>query len=201
MRLQIIILFSVIMVFSCGERKTPITGETEFQRQMNAEYKDATTSPLKDKDRKKFKGLDFFKFNPEFVVQATFERTPDEKAFEMKTTTDRLLLYVKFGIAKFQLYGNTYTLNVYKAQNYLLKGASDNTLFLPFLDDTNGETTYGGGRYINLKIPEGNLLEIDFNRAYNPYCVYNEKYSCPIVPRENYIPLVIEAGVKNFKKE
>ena len=73
-------------------------------------------------------------------------------------------------------------------------------LFLPFMDDTNGEQTYAGGRYIDLRIPEGNTLKIDFNKAYNPYCAYNEKYSCPIVPRENYLDVAVKAGVKVFKK-
>ena len=67
------------------------------------------------------------------------------------------------------------------------------------MDDSNGETTYGGGRYIDLTIPSGDILVIDFNKAYNPYCAYNEKYSCPIVPRENYLPLKVTAGVKRFK--
>ena len=73
--------------------------------------------------------------------------------------------------------------------------------FLPFLDETNGETTYGGGRYIETRIPEGDVLTIDFNKAFNPYCAYNEKYSCPIVPRENYLRIAITAGVKKYKKQ
>jgi uncharacterized protein (DUF1684 family) len=73
-------------------------------------------------------------------------------------------------------------------------------LFLPFLDDTNGETSYAGGRYLDLRIPKNDLIILDFNETYNPYCAYNERYSCPIVPRENYIPLKIEAGIKAFKK-
>ena len=73
-------------------------------------------------------------------------------------------------------------------------------LFLPFLDDTNGEESYGGGRYIDCRIPEGDTIEIDFNKAYNPYCAYNENYSCPIVPRENYLAIEVKAGVKVFKK-
>jgi uncharacterized protein (DUF1684 family) len=72
-------------------------------------------------------------------------------------------------------------------------------LFLPFLDETNGFETYGGGRYLDLRIPVGDTIEIDFNTAYNPFCAYNEKYSCPIVPRENYLQTRIEAGVKAFK--
>ena len=73
-------------------------------------------------------------------------------------------------------------------------------LFLPFLDDTNGEESYGGGRYIDLRIPETDTITIDFNRAYNPLCVYNEKFSCPIVPRVNYLPIQIKAGVKMYAK-
>ena len=72
-------------------------------------------------------------------------------------------------------------------------------LFLPFLDATNGIETYGGGRYIDLTIPESNQITIDFNKSYNPYCAYNEKFSCPIVPRENYLSLKVNAGVKRFK--
>jgi uncharacterized protein (DUF1684 family) len=73
-------------------------------------------------------------------------------------------------------------------------------LFLPFLDNSNGGDSYGGGRYIDLRIPSDNELDIDFNTAYNPYCAYNEKYSCPIVPRVNYLDLEVRAGVKVFLK-
>ena len=64
----------------------------------------------------------------------------------------------------------------------------------------NGLESYGGGRYIDARIPEGDTFIIDFNKAYNPYCAYNDKYSCPIVPRKNYLKTRIEAGVKVFEK-
>lgn len=190
----------LLVTFGCGQGKEPIPGDTEFQKELNAEYKDASTSPLKDKDRKNFKGLEFFKVDTSFVVNAKFERTPDETPFEMKTTTDRLPVYVKYGVITFNLKGNTYQLNVYQNQDLNKKDGYENYLFLPFLDDTNGEESYGGGRYIDIRIPESDELVVDFNQAYNPYCAYNEKYSCPIVPRENYLPLKVEAGVKVFKK-
>jgi len=194
-------LLYIIMVLSlsCKQGKEPILGDTEFQRKINAEYKGAT-SPLKDIDRKKFNGLEFFKFDSTYVVMATFERTSDEIPFEMKTTTDRLPVYVKYGIVSFNLKGNEYHLNVYQNQDLIKKEGFENYLFLPFLDNTNGAESYGGGRYIDLKFPDGDELTIDFNKAYNPYCAYNEKYSCPIVPIENYLSLKVEAGVKVFKK-
>ena len=196
----ILSLILLITVLSCGPKKEPLPGETEFQKEMNAGYIDASTSPLKDKDRKNFKGLEFFKFDSTYVVKAHFERTPDAAPFKMKTTTDRLPVYVKYGVVTFNLKGNEYHLNVYQNQDLTNEKGHEDYLFMPFLDDTNGEESYGGGRYIDLDIPKGDELEIDFNKAYNPYCAYNEKYSCPIVPRENYLDLKVEAGVKAFKK-
>ena len=128
------------------------------------------------------------------------KRTPDEKPFKMKTTTDRLPVYIKYGEVTFQLKGGTYQLNIYQNLDLMDDEGYEDFLFLPFLDDTNGEESYGGGRYVEGRIPDGDILEIDFNKAYNPYCAYNEKYSCPIVPRENYITEKVEAGVKVFKK-
>tara|TARA_R110002049_G_scaffold308939_1_gene515018 strand:+ start:5821 stop:6384 length:564 start_codon:yes stop_codon:yes gene_type:complete len=184
----------------CKEKKRPIKGKTEFQRTLNAEYKDATTSPLKDKDRKDFEGLDFFKFDSTYVVKATLKRTPDTEFFEMKTTTDRVSKERVYGILSFTLKGKDYQLNMYQGQENMQTTGLEDYLFLPFLDETNGLESYGGGRYIDARIPESDTMIIDFNKAYNPYCAYNEKYSCPIVPRQNYLKTRVEAGVKVFGK-
>ncbi|MCK7591421.1 DUF1684 domain-containing protein [Subsaxibacter sp. CAU 1640] len=193
-------VFSLIFLFSCAQKKQKPMGETEFQREINAEYKDASKSPLKEKDLKNFKGLEFFKFDSAYVVAAKFTRTLDEQPFKMKTTTDRLPEYVKYGELSFELKGKVYKLNVYQNQDLIKKEGYEDYLFLPFLDDTNGDESYGGGRYIDMRIPDGDSVTIDFNSAYNPYCAYNEKYSCPIVPRENYLQTEVRAGVKNYRK-
>ena len=193
------LLFTVV-IFSCSEGKEPIPGDTQYQKEVNAKFKDASTSPLKDVDRKNFKGLDFFKFDSTYVVKAKFERTPSETPFEMKTTTERLALYVKYGTVTFNLKGKEHHLNVYQNQDLINKEGFEDYLFLPFLDNSNGEESYGGGRYIDLQFPDGDELVIDFNKAYNPLCAYNEKYSCPIVPLENYLELRVEAGVKAFNE-
>lgn len=187
-----------ITMLSCAQDKQPILGETEWQKEMNAEYKDASTSPLKEKDRSDFKSLDFFKFDSTYIVTAILKRTPNTEWFKMKTTTSRESEERIFGILTFQLKGNTFSLNVYQGKELMKDEDYKDYLFLPFLDNTNGDTTYGGGRYIDLRIPEGDTIEIDFNKAYNPYCAYNSRYSCPIVPRENYLDTNIEAGVKKF---
>lgn len=195
-----LLLIILISTVSCAQEKRLLKGETEFQKELNAEYKDASTSPLKDKDRKHFEGLDFFKFDSTYVVAASFKRTPKEKPFKMKTTTSRRPVYLKYGELNFNLKSKEYTLNIYQNQNLIEKEGYEDYLFLPFLDETNGIETYGGGRYIDARIPEGDTMEIDFNKAYNPYCAYNDKYSCPIVQRQNYLRTKIEAGVKVFEK-
>jgi uncharacterized protein len=190
----------IILVTSCNQDKRPLRGDTDFQRKINSEFKDASKSPLKNKDRKNFSGLDFFDFDSAFVVTATLKRTPDSEWFKMKTTTSRVSNERVYGVVSFEIKGESYELNVYQGDDLLNKKGFEDYLFLPFLDDTNGDTTYGGGRYIDLRIPEGDTIVIDFNKTYNPSCVYNEKYSCPIVPRVNYISTEVKAGVKAFEK-
>ena len=200
MKHTITLILCAVFLVGCAQKKRPIQGETEFQRELNAQYKDASTSPLKEEDRKSFTGLDFFKFDSIYVVTAQFIRTPNENPFKMKTTTDRLPVYVKYGELLFSLKGEDFKLNIYQNQGLIEQEGYEDYLFLPFLDETNGLESYGGGRYIDAKIPKGNTMVIDFNQAYNPYCAYNDTYSCPIVPRDNYLRIRIEAGVKAFKK-
>ena len=190
-----ILLFSLFLLLNCDNRKRYSTDLTPFQREINDFFKDASVSPLKKRDLKNFRGLDFFAYDSIYLVTAKLTKTPKEKPFMMLTTTDMMVEYIKYGTISFELLSNQYSLDIYK--NLEDPNERDN-LFLPFLDDTNGNESYGGGRYINLDIPQVDNLIIDFNSAFNPYCVYDEKYSCPIVPRENYLPLEIKAGVKNF---
>ena len=197
---RILIILVVLFTMSCTQDKRPILGDTDYQKKQNAKFKDASTSPLTKKDRKEFEGLDFFKFDSTFVVTAELKLIPDTKWFNMKTTTKRLSKERIYGVLTLSIHNETYRLNVYQGEENMQTEGLEDYLFLPFLDDTNGEESYGGGRYIDLRIPESDTIIIDFNRAYNPYCVYNEKFSCPIVPRDNYLPIEIKAGVKSYKK-
>ena len=155
-------------------------------------------SPLKPEDIKTFKGLSFFPVDSSFVVVSKLKRTNTSDFFEMKTSTTRLSKERVFGILSFTIKGLNYSLKVYQSESSVLE--SSDYLFLPYLDATNGITTYGGGRYLDLKIPEGDSIWLDFNKSYNPYCIYNERYSCPIVPIENLLPIKVDAGVMyNYK--
>jgi uncharacterized protein (DUF1684 family) len=195
--LPIIVLFTS---FSCAQKKEPVLGETDYQKSQNAKFKDASQSPLTAKDLKNFKALDFYNFDEDFKVVALLKPTPDSEYFEMPTSTNRTPLYRVYGVLQFEIKGKIYELNVYQNKELLTTEGYEDYLFLPFIDETNGETTYGGGRYIELSIPESDKLVLDFNEAFNPYCAYNPKYSCPVVPIENSLALKVEAGVKSFGK-
>jgi uncharacterized protein (DUF1684 family) len=107
-------------------------------------------------------------------------------------------MYVKSGEAHFEIYGKSFRLNIYKNIELSKKEEYKDYLFLPFSDLTCGKESYIGGKYIDMKMPAGDTIVIDFNRSYNPYCAYNHKYSCPKVPLENDLKIEIKAGVKKF---
>lgn len=173
-----------------------------WQSEMNAQFADSASSPLTEADRLEFEGLAFYEINSAFSDSARLVLTPNSEPFEMATTTGRKAHYRQYARAHLQIKGDSLVLPVY--ENLRLKGKPgyEDYLFLPFTDLTNGAETYGGGRYLNLrKPPEDQLLLIDFNKAYNPYCAYNERYSCPIPPANNRVEIAIEAGVKAPKKK
>ncbi len=162
------------------------------------EFRDPDHSPLNPKDRRHFEALEYFAFNPHFVLQARFEATPGEEPFRMRTTTSRMANYVKIGYLHFQIDSQNCRLAVYQNLDLIKRPGFENYLFLPFYDLTNSEETYGGGRYLDLQGPLGDSVIIDFNRAYNPYCAYSDRYSCPIPPMENRLRVRIEAGVLKY---
>lgn len=171
-----------------------------YQEMLNGDYSNPDKSPLLEEDFNQFKTLPFFPIDIDYKVEAKLIRTPDEKPFEMPTTTDRRPMYVKYGEFHFTMKGKEHQLDVYAGlQIQKMKGYED-YLFLPFTDETNKSTTYGGGRYLECRAPKkGDKVILDFNKAFNPYCAYNHKYSCPIVPKQNHISQEVTAGVM-YKK-
>jgi len=191
-----IFLFVVAAVF--GQESFDRSSVEAFQKELNTEFANPEHSPLMEEDLKQFKSLDFFPINEALAVTATFVKSKEEKSFEMKTTTERLPLYIKYGELHFTIDGKGFKLDVFQNLDLIKKKGYRDHLFLPFSDLTSGNESYIGGRYIDLKKPDGKTVLIDFNKSYNPYCAYNYKYSCPIVPLQNDLNIEIKAGVKKF---
>jgi uncharacterized protein (DUF1684 family) len=198
MKKSVILVLLLAFNFGFCQMKFSQSEAEKFQKQINSEYADAKTSPLMEEDLKTFQTLDFYPINENFFVNAKFEKAKNEKVFEMKTTGARTPKYIKYGTIFFTLNGVEMQLNVYRNIELSKQKEYKDHLFLPFSDLTCGKESYIGGRYIDLKIPKGDTIAVDFNQAYNPYCAYNHKYSCPLVPLENDLKVEIKAGVKTF---
>ncbi|MCF6365235.1 MAG: DUF1684 domain-containing protein [Bacteroidales bacterium] len=197
--MKTIILLSLAFSFQISFSQNNFKKEIKyFQNTINKQYADTAESPLLKEDLAKFKSLDFYPAKKKYKVEAKFTRTKDAIPFKMKTTTDRAPEYVKYGNVEFEIDGKKIKVGIYQSLRLKEKEEYKDYLFLPFRDLTSGKTSYGGGRYVDLKIPEGNTIIIDFNKAYNPYCAYNHKYSCVVPPLGNFIAAEIKAGVMKF---
>jgi uncharacterized protein len=163
-----------------------------------SELTDPAKKILTEDEIAHFEGLDYFLIDTTYIIEARFIRKKGKK-FKMPTSTSRSPVYRRFGFVQFQLNGMEHQLTVF--QNIELKRQEGyaNYLFLPFRDSSSGNESYGGGRYLDLVIPKGKKIILDFNLAYNPYCVYSDRYSCPIPPEENRLKTAIRAGEKKPK--
>ena len=169
-----------------------------FQKELNLQYSDKNTSPLNPEVFHFFKELSFFSWKKEYIILANLKLTPKAPLFTIETNTDRKPLYQQYAIATFVLNGQKQELRIYQSQESKYSFENKDYLFLPFKDLSNGKETYSAGRYIDVFISNiaNNQIIIDFNKAYNPYCAYNTKYSCPIPPQENHLNITILAGMK-----
>lgn len=198
MKIRFLILFLSIATISFAQESKEFKNAKKFQQKLNKEFASKEESPLTEEDLASFEGLDFYAIDSSFIVNAALTFHKDSEPFTMKTTTDRLPVYKLYATAHFEINNKKYALEIYQNEKLVLTPEYEDYLFLPFTDLTNGNGSYGGGRYIDLSLPEGESIIIDFNQAYNPYCAYNDKYSCPIPPKTNDLELAIKAGVKSF---
>lgn len=170
-----------------------------FRAEIDQFMKLHPQSPLEPTAQEKFTHLSYYDETPELVFEVAVERYgTNEPLITMQTSTGDTRQYRRWGHFTFDVAGQTGELTIY-ADNY----GSD--LFLPFKDSTNGDETYGAGRYMDNQRPaierlHGDRYRIDFNYAYNPYCAYSPYFSCPLPPRENWLKLPIRAGEKDFEK-
>ena len=161
-----------------------------FRKQKDEFFASNPQSPFTPEMQKNFSGLIYFPENPALSMDLEIDEFDVKDPVEILTTTGDLRTYDRFGKIHFEVEGEQVSLTVY---------ATPHGYFLPFVDNQAGKETYGAGRYIDPeKLPNG-ALHVDFNLAYNPYCAYNETYSCPLPPAENRIPVAIKAGEMNFK--
>ncbi len=161
-----------------------------FRHNKDDFFKNDPQSPLTHEQKHHFSGLNYFKENSDLVFTVNVEEFPKKSLVNIQTSTGEIQHYQRYGKFTFDVNGKSVELTLF---------TSDNEFFLPFTDGLSGKETYGAGRYLE-PIDLGNgRLKIDFNYAYNPYCAYNELYSCPITPAENRLNVPIKAGEMIFE--
>ena len=166
----------------------------EFRRLKDEMFRDHFQTPLTREQQKEFKGLSYFPENPALRYELALERYAEPERVLMQTSTGTVQDYLKVGQVHFQIDGETVGLQVYDSAD------DPGSYFVPFVDATAPEETYGAGRYLEPEDLGDDKLLVDFNVAYNPYCAYNESWSCPYPPAENRLKARIEAGEKKFRK-
>jgi uncharacterized protein len=194
-------IFLLLILNACSAKKTLSTYSVtlkEYREKYKTGFLNDPRSPLKVED---LPYLDFFPEDENWKLNCTCQRVTDAKPFEMPTYSGVTRTYLLHSIATCAYGNQSIKLHLYKNIHQPINPLYKNNLFLPFKDYTNNESTYGGGRYINLLDTDikNETIEIDLNKSYNPWCAYSDGFNCPIPPRDNHIELEVNAGEKNFK--
>ena len=168
----------------------------KLRTQKDNDFKYGNASPLTNEQKLHFTTLHYFEPDDIYKVQAVITLTKNDSFYKYLTTTNEIRRFNKHAYLDFTIEK--------KAQRLiLLKSAEAGTAayyFLAFKDLTSGTETYGGGRYLDIEKPKSSSIEIDFNKTYNPYCAYNDLYSCPVPPDENNLSVRILAGERTYGK-
>lgn len=150
----------------------------------------ASDSPVPEPQRASVVPLSYFPVDPSYRVAAMLVPSGDESVFEMPTSTGQRRRMRRAGLLQFALKNQPMQLTAFVEAD----DRAMNRLFVPFTDMTNGTETYAAGRYMDLDRTGSGIYEIDFNRAYHPYCFYNPTYDCPYPPPENRLKIPIRSG-------
>lgn len=193
-----IVLLIISSIFFMGNDEEPSEDYIKqiqlYRNEKDIAFKTGENSPIEN--RNIFDGLSYFFPDKKYVVKARFEPVSDSAQIVIMRSDGGSDIYYRYGRAIFEL-------NKREHKIVLLRNLSPDAkghLFLPFSDLTAGRETYAGGRYLDVKVPSDGYVTLDFNMAYNPYCVYNYRYSCPLPPRENFIDTEVRAGERMYKE-
>lgn len=192
---RLLVVGIALVAAACTAADAPNAVDVATWRAEKDRFMRSADSPVPEEQRAGFPPLSYFTIDPAYSVPASLAVSPGEDILELSTSAGLRRKMRKIGTLKFTLKDQPLTLTAFV-------DASTNDvrrLFVPFGDLTNGSETYPGGRYLDLERTATGFYEIDFNRAYNPFCVFNAAYDCPYPPRENRLKVPVRAGEKLHK--
>lgn len=158
-------------------------------------FKQGPQSPIPFEERASFKGLEYYPPHEKLRFELALNEHKEKSTITVQDTTGGIQEYLKWGVFRFEIDKKEHTLQAYKSNE------EEERLWVPFRDDTSGEETYGAGRYMDLEPSRDKIsgrCVLDFNKAYNPFCAYSERYVCPLIPPENWLEIPIRAGEKKY---
>ena len=161
----------------------------KFRQEKDAFFKGHPQSPIPEHERASFTGLSYYPYDAALDLQLQVKRFDDPQEIEMLTSTGEMRPFLRYGELTFEVEGQAVSLVLYFSPG-------SGHYFLPFMDATSGDETYGAGRYLDPEQVIGDTFHIDFNLAYHPFCAYSPNYSCPIPPEENRLPVSLRVGEK-----
>jgi uncharacterized protein (DUF1684 family) len=165
------------------------------RKEKDALFKSGENSPLTPEDQKNFNGLKYYPLNASLRFKTRLHRYTGPTQVRLATNKGEIRNGLRYGYFEFPIGEQLFRLQAYRLED---NASSAPYLFIPFRDATSGKETYGAGRYLDLKENTSGIYDLDFNRAYNPYCAYNKSFVCPIPPAENTLPVPIRAGEKKY---
>jgi uncharacterized protein (DUF1684 family) len=194
---QLFALASAALLAACNAGNPPpddnqgdYVGQVQTARRaLDEAFRKQPNQPVPPDKMNVFLPLKYFPPNPAYIVPAELRPAESRIVVEMPTSTGKIRQQQRVGVLEFTLDGRPLTLGA-----FVEAGADLNRLFVPFSDMTSGTDTYAAGRYLELNRTPTGIYNIDFNKAYNPYCYYNPEFDCPYPPKENRLPLPILAG-------
>lgn len=191
-----IALASIFYSMQSGQHDGAYVAKIEKQREEKNHYmRTAADSPFADSTAL-FTGLKYYPVNIDYRINARLTPIENKKPVSLPTSDNKQKSYIEYAHAEFELNGIKNKLLILEIMD---RGPYRGTLFLAFADQTSANDTYGAGRYLDIKkVPGSSSITLDFNEAYNPYCAYNDNFSCPFPPKENILNVAIEAGEKTY---
>ncbi len=172
-----------------------VKGLEAERREKDHFFKEHPHSPIPWVLRDKFTGLAYFPPNHAYEFRLTLHGYPNPEPVVLMTSKGTPRDMLKWGYFEFTIQGHTRRLQAYKS---VRPEPGEDSLFVPFRDGTSGKESYGAARYLDIPVAPSDEYELDFNRAYSPYCAYSDDYVCPFPPRENWLDIRIEAGEQDF---
>lgn len=194
----LLILFIGLLTRAAVAQTSFVDQLTKHRETYKKDLLAASGGPLEDVSD--LAHVQFYAPDSTYRIIASVERIPNAQPFEMPTYNGKTRPHVAYALLSFKINGKPQQLTLYRNLNTIRLPQFRDYLFLPFKDATSGTETYGGGRYLDLRVGDiqNGLVTIDFNKAYNPYCAFREGYPCPIPPKNNVLSIPIEAGEKTY---